>query len=133
MLKVTKLIAMWTLIITNLVLIAGCNRGEAMEEKIDFIVGETRIENIEEPITVIIDTLNEKIDDRITIDEKYDSSFFEEKSLIIIAFRIRTTGETIDEMKVVKKGNKLTVTINGTDGIFDALSQVTIALEVNKS
>jgi light-regulated signal transduction histidine kinase (bacteriophytochrome) len=133
MIKATKLIATWALIITCIIFITGCNKGEKLEEEIDFVVGEARVTTIDKPITVIIDSLSDNTDDRIIIDEKYDSSFFKEKSLIVIAFRTRTTGETIDEVNVVRKGNNLTVNIIGTNGLFDALSQVTIMLEVNKN
>lgn len=123
-----KILVIGVALIMCLGLFAGCGTGEDVE----FVVGEGWATSAEKPIAKIITSLSDIADENIGIDEKYDNSFFEENSIVFVSFRTRSTGANIEKIKVIKRGKEMVISINGTDGIFEAIGGVTIVLEVKK-
>lgn len=124
-----KILLIGVALIMCLGLFTGCGTGEDVE----FVVGEGWTTSTEKPIAKIITSLSDIADDNIGIEEKYDSSFFEKYSLVIVSFRTRSSGATIEEIKATKNGNRLTVAINGTNGVMEMIGQTTVILEVKKA
>ena len=129
-----KIIASMMFLVIVSLLFCGCS-GEGKEIEFAFgYVSESR--GIERPIKVLVRSLIEwnmsDASKKITIGEKYDNEFFDEHALIVVGFGTPTIVGSIDEVKVIRRGNNLTVYINGSNGVATMISEEIIAVEVLK-
>lgn len=126
---VKKIICMGVALIMCMSLFCACGK----EEEIDFSVGSAWGEGQTEMIVRSLDEWNNFDDSKtITIDEKYDNEFFADNALVIVAFRTTSGGCGVEEIKVLKRGNRLTVDINGMDGVMTVIGGIIVVLEVKK-
>lgn len=58
--------------------------------------------------------------------------FFAENSLLIVAFKTRSSGGEIEEINAIRHGNKVVIEINGTKGTQTVIASQIAVLEVKK-
>lgn len=128
-----KILILGVALMMCLGLFAGC--GE--DKNVEFTVGTAWGNNVAQSIKMIVRTLDEWNDsdvaNKITIDEKYDNTFFVDNALIIVAFATTFGGGEVQEIKVIKRGNRLAIDIKGIAGVQTIMSQIVVALEVKKN
>ena len=113
--------------------------GSSDEMEIGFKIGSTTWWDssypIKPPLEVIVDSLEEwsgsDYAEVLELDEKYDSGFFTNNSLVLVLFTTPTIVEVCD-IKVSKFGDHLLVGITGMDTASLAIGGVGLALEVRK-
>jgi len=129
--KITKIILLGVVLIMGLSIFAGCGT----QQEISFEKGNASIHaSLEQEISIVIRSLEEwsKSDaaNHITLDEKYDNSFFEGKALVIVAFRTASNVE-IGKVEISRRQGHLTVNVVGEQGTMAIVDSVILALEVS--
>lgn len=87
-----KFLLVVVVLIIGLCIFTGCSSGQAIEFRVGTVFGTGGEKTITKIVGSLANLSDSDIAGVISVDEKYDAVFFENNSLVIVAFATKTGG-----------------------------------------